>query len=468
MNIMQTENLSIKNVSVIMAGLMLCLFLSALDNAIVATAMPRIIDDLKGMTYYSLPFTTYLLFSTVAIPVAGKLSDVFGRKRIVLWGIVSFLISSTLCALSVDMLMLIVARGLQGACGGVIASSAFIITAELFPVKERAKYIGILASMHGLASLLGPVMGGVITEYVSWHWIFLVNIPIGMVAIWLLNKYLPVLKHASQTNKLDVRGILVFLASILPFLFCMVEGGRLLPWTSPLLISLLIVSVFLMICFIRLERISVSPMLPAGLLKNSIFRKSAFIGAMGYVALFGLILYVPYLLQVILKKDAAFSGVMMLPMTLSMVVGGMLGGALISRYQHYRRSGIVNLSIAIVGLLLLFVFGQGISMLQMTVGLLLTGIGIGMNFPLVNIAPQSVISVTQMGILVSSIEFFQVMGGVTATSLFGKLLGTSMSLILLLCIGALAAGLVVSCLLDDKKIKEGFARQHSEVHTIKE
>ena len=155
-------------------------------------------------------------------------------------------------------------------------------------------------------------------------------------------------------------------------------------------------------------------------------------------------------------------------MTLSMVVGGMLGGALISRYQHYRRSGIVNLSIAIVGLLLLFIFGQGISMLQMTAGLLLTGIGIGMNFPLVNIAPQSVISVTQMGILVSSIEFFQVMGGVTATSLFGKLLGTSMSLILLLCIGALAAGLVVSCLLDDKKIKEGFARQHSEVHTIKE
>ncbi len=115
MNIMQTESLSIKNVSVIMAGLMLCLFLSALDNAIVATAMPRIIDDLKGMTYYSLPFTTYLLFSTVAIPVAGKLSDVFGRKRIVLWGIVSFLISSALCALSVDMLMLIVARGLQGA-----------------------------------------------------------------------------------------------------------------------------------------------------------------------------------------------------------------------------------------------------------------------------------------------------------------------------------------------------------------
>ncbi|HPS13515.1 MAG TPA: MFS transporter, partial [Prolixibacteraceae bacterium] len=153
------------NIPATMAGLMLSLLLSALDNSIVTTAMPRIVTDLNGMAHYSLPFTSYLLFSTVVIPIAGKLSDVFGRKVVVLWGLILFMITSALCGLSVNMTMLIVFRGLQGACGGILASSAFIIVSEIFSPKERGKHIGVLASMYGLASLLGPVAGGLITDY---------------------------------------------------------------------------------------------------------------------------------------------------------------------------------------------------------------------------------------------------------------------------------------------------------------
>ena len=312
-----------------MAGLMLSLLLSALDNSIVSTAMPKIIGDLQGMEHYSLPFTSYLLFSTVSIPIAGKLSDVFGRKVVVLWGMTCFLLTSVMCALSANMPMLIAFRGLQGACGGVLASSTFIITSELFPPQERGKYIGILASMHGLASLLGPVTGGLITDYISWRWIFFINIPVSLCAFVLLSRNLPKLKHAESSDRLDVKGILVFLSAIFPFLFCFAEGGKLLSWTSPLLIVLFISSLCLMFWFVSLEQKSHSPMLPAGLLKSRIFQKASFSAFLAYVALFSVILYVPYLMQVLQKKGASFSGLMMLPMSLSMVTGGLRAGFLI-------------------------------------------------------------------------------------------------------------------------------------------
>jgi MFS family permease len=199
---------------------------------------------------------------------------------------------SALCGLSVNMGMLIVFRGLQGACGGVLASSAFIITSEIFSPKERGKYIGILASMHGLASLLGPVTGGLITDSISWHWIFYINIPIGVIAFVLLQKNIPMLIHAETRNAIDMKGIFLFLGAVIPFLFCFAEGGNLLSWKSPVTMGLFLFSAIMLLLFLGMERTSESPLLPIGLLRNNIFKKAAFGAAMAYVALFGLILYV--------------------------------------------------------------------------------------------------------------------------------------------------------------------------------
>jgi MFS family permease len=456
---MTKEEQSIQNVPATMAGLMMCLFLSALDNSIVSTAMPQIIKDLHGLQYYSLPFTSYLLFSTVVIPIAGKLSDVFGRKQVVLWGIGMFMLTSLLCGLSVNMYMLIIFRGLQGACSGVLASSSFIITSELFPPKDRAKYIGMLASMHGLASLLGPVTGGLIADYWSWHWIFFVNIPIGFIALSFINLHIPLLRHSENANSLDVKGILVFLCGIFPLLLCFAEGGKMLPWNSPITICLLILSIAMLFWFTRLERNSASPLLPTGLLKNATFKQSAFAAAMAYVALFGLILYVPYLLQIVMGKGAAFSGMVMLPMSLSMVAGGMAGGMLSGKLQRYRLQGVANLTLAAAGMLILLLAGTSISIATLVTAIILTSLGIGMNFPIINIAPQSVFPAAQLGIVISTIEFFQVMGGVISTSVSGSMLHTSLSGILIFSILALVLGIISMSRLNDKIIKEGFARQ---------
>lgn len=462
------SQISVRNIPATMTGLMLCLFLSALDNSIVGTAMPKIIADLQGLHHYSLPFTSYLLFSTVVIPIAGKLSDVFGRKVVALWGIGLFMLTSALCGLSVNMPMLILFRGLQGACGGVLASSAFIICAELFPPQERGKYIGMLVSMHGLASLLGPVAGGLITDYFSWHWIFYLNIPVGLLSFFLLKKQLPLIKHPDSSNEIDLNGITLFLLALFPFLFCFAEGGKLLPWTSPVTISLILFSLLMLIGFIKVERYSKSPLLPVEMLKNKVFKRASFSAAMGYIALFGLILYVPFLLQIVQHKGAAYSGMVMLPMSLAIVVGGMSGGFIVSKWMRFRLQAMVNFSISIAGLIPLLVYGESIPVGVLIFGILLTGLGIGLNFPTMNMAPQAFFPAAQMGILISSLEFFQIMGGVLSTSVLGNLLHVSTEWLIILCITALVFGFIAMAGLNEKEIRDKFAARYKRPATAGE
>jgi len=459
--LMIQKNNSAAKIRTIMTGLMLSLLLAALDNTIVATAMPKIINDLQGMKFYSLPFTSYLLFSTVVIPVAGKLSDVYGRKIVVLWGMILFLITSILCAFSMNMSMLIVFRGFQGACGGVLASSAFIITSELFPPEDRGKYIGILASMHGLASLLGPITGGLITDYLSWRWIFFINIPIGLISFQMMKKNLPEMKHSANERKLDLKGISLFLLTMFPLLFCFTEFGKLLTWKSPLLYILFSTSFFMFFWFVLTEKKSHSPLIPSRLISNNIFRKSAFAAFMLYFALFGIILYVPFLMQVLLKKSAAFSGIMMLPMTLSMVIGGMVGGFLTSKLQKFKILGILGFFLAITGMVAIYMFGTQISSMFLIFSLLLIGLGLGSVFPIINIAPQSVFPASELGMVISNLEFFQIMGGVISTSILGNILQISVMSVIGISILALFMGVISIALLNEKTIKEGFAKNSS-------
>jgi EmrB/QacA subfamily drug resistance transporter len=346
--------------SKIMASLMVCLFLAAVDNSIVGTALPRIISELDGMAYYSLPVSVYLLFSAAFVPVAGKLSDVFGRRKILLSGLTVFTAASILCGLSTSMVMFIVSRGLQGAAGGVIVSSTFIILSQLTAPAQRGKCISILATMFGLASITGPFIGGCITDLLTWHWIFFVNIPVGLTSFILINSFTPELKP-DKASELDAAGVLLFLAAFIPLLALFAETGKHIAWGSPEMTGLAVLSAVMFILFIMAEKRSSSPMLPAGLLRSRLFAFSALSAFFAYGAMFGIILYVPFLMQVVLHKSASFSGFVMIPMSIAMIIGGITGGTVSSKSMMYKPVGITGFLLSAATLALLFVMGYSVS-----------------------------------------------------------------------------------------------------------
>lgn len=448
-----------KEIFSVMSGLMLALLLASLDNTIVSAAMPQITNTLKGMLYYSLPFTSYLLFSTVAIPIAGKLSDLYSRKNVMLSGLIIFIISSALCGISVSFFTFVLFRGFQGIGGGIITSGAFILTSEFFPQRDRGKYIGLLVSMYGLASLIGPIAGGLITEYLSWRWVFYVNIPIGFCSFFMMYKFVPHFRHLTESKKLDMKGIVLFLLAIFPLLVVITETGKLIKFASLLMYFLIIISTVMFILFYRIEKRTESPLLPTNLLQNKVFRTSALCAFLGYVALFGVILYVPFLLQIILKKGAAFTGMVMLPMSLSMLAGGTIGGFLVSKFQRYRIIGFTAYLIASCGMISIMYGGIAISTSALIAGLIVTGFGIGVSFPVYNIAPQGVIPASQLGILISTIEFFQIMGGVISTAILGAFLPSSLFTVISISLVALLMAALSILFLDEQTVLEGIIEE---------
>src|SRR5208337_2200469 len=262
---MVAHTLSPKRIWLIMSGVMLSLLLAALDNTIVGTAMPKIIHDLHGMAHYAWPFTSYMLFSTSIIPISGKLADIYGRKRIDLIGLVIFLSASALCGLSASMTQLILFRGLQGIGGGTLISNAFIIVGEIFPPKKRGKYVGLVSAMFGVASVLGPTVGGWITDSLSWRWVFYVNLPIGFVAFFILFIVLPPLKRHEGNRQLDPLGIVTFLLAVFPLLLGFSEGGKEYPWLSLPIIAAFVLSAVMFTAFIYSQTKSREPLLSLAL-----------------------------------------------------------------------------------------------------------------------------------------------------------------------------------------------------------
>jgi len=441
----------------ILAGLMVALFLSALDNTIVGTAMPRIISDLNALAYYSLPLSVYLLFSAAFVPVAGKLSDVFGRKKIMLWGLALFVAASMLCGFSQSMAMFVICRAVQGASGGVIASSTFIIVSHLAEPSKRGKYIGILATMYGLASITGPLLGGVITAMLSWHWVFYINLPVGAAAFILIGAHAPALKPGSS-SKFDMVGVVYFLAAFIPLLALFAETGRHITWGSKTMIALSVFSLLMFIVFIINEKRSVSPLLPSGLLRNRLFALSAVGAFCAYGALFGVVVYVPYLVQIVQHKGVMISGLLMIPMSLGMTAGSIAGGTIVSKSMRYKAVGVTGFLLTAGTLALCAILGYSVTGALLIPLLLFAGFGISMTFGVYNLAPQAAYPQSYLGIIVSTIEFIQITGGVVASSVAGNLIGRDPVRALYLCIAFLLAGAVSMALLNDRVIAEGLRR----------
>lgn len=422
---MEYDNLSKKRIGFIIIGLMLSSLISALDSTIIGTAMPKVVNDLMGMKHYAWPFTAYMLTSTISIPIFGKLADLFGRKPVYFIGVTTFIMSSALCGTSISMIQLILFRGLQGIGGGILISGSMQIVGEIFPVKERGKYMGIISSMFGFASLFGPTIGGLITDNYSWRWIFYINLPIGILAMFIMFFALPY-HRSKQHRSIDYMGGGSLILALVPLLLAFSWAGKDYAWASIQIIGLLVIASMMIALFIAIEGKAVEPVVPLIMFKNKIFLVSIIAAFLSSILLFTVVIYIPLFVQGILGSSATQSGMVMTPMNLSQVITGIITGQIIAKTGKYKRLAVISFIIATGVLGYLSYLGASSSIIQMGSIMVLMGIGMGITMPVLSIAVQNAFSKQQIGVVSAGLQFFRNLGGTVGTALLGSVLTSGM------------------------------------------
>lgn len=425
----------------VVGALLLVLLLSALDQTIVSTAMPRIIEQLQGLEYYSWVATAYLLTSTVSVPIYGKLSDLFGRKPILVFGIVLFLIGSALCGLSGEfgplpllgggMTQLIAFRALQGLGGGALFMSAFVIIADLFPPRERGKAMGIFGAAFGLASIVGPAIGGFFTDHgtvtlfghevAGWRWVFYVNLPLGLAALGVVLAKMPLLHHGA-TGRIDFPGAALVVLAFVPLLLALSIGGTQYAWNSREIITLFAVAALAFVAFIVVEVRVDNPIVPMSLFRNKVMATCSLAGFMLGMAFFGIIMFMPLYMQVVQGVSATSSGFAMLPLMGGLIFGSIASGRLVARSGRYKPFIVGGTLLLSVGVILLTRIGPDTTVLDLDWRLALVGLGLGPTQSLFNMAVQNAVSARETGVATSTMQFCRQIGSTVGVAIFGTLL----------------------------------------------
>ena len=338
-----------------MAGLMLALFLAALDQTVVGTAIPRIVADLGGFDRFTWVTTAYLVASVTAVPIVGRLSDLYGRKVFFLGAIIVFLVGSVLAGASQTMNQLIIFRAVQGIGGGSIMALSFVSVGDLFPPAERGKYQGMVAGVFGLSSVIGPTLGGFITDSLSWNWVFYINLPLSVPIIALFIRFFPNIKPVKTTHHLDYLGMVLLALVVVPLLVGLSLGGIQYEWVSPQILGVLVFACLMIVAFIVVERRAAEPIMPLSIYSNRIVTISLIATFATGFGMFGAIVFVPLFFQGVLGASATSSGSFLTPMMLSMVVAAAVSGQTLSRFGgHYRTQGLIGIGIMILGMVLIF------------------------------------------------------------------------------------------------------------------
>jgi EmrB/QacA subfamily drug resistance transporter len=404
------------------AGLMLTLLLSALDQTIVGTAMPRIIAELHGFDHYAWVTTAYLLTSTAAVPIVGKLGDLYGRKPFLVGGTASFIGASALCGLSQDMTQLIVFRGLQGIAGGVLMATVFTVISAIFPPAQRGRVQGWFSAVFGFSSIVGPLLGGLLTDQLSWRWVFYVNLPVGMAALAVLWVFFPNVAPSGKTKNIDYLGAASLVLAVVPLLLALSWGGTEYPWGSAQIIGLLVIFAVMSVVFVVVEAQAPEPIMPLSLFENGIVRVSTFALLIMSIGMFGAILYVPLFLQGVIGSSATGSGSLLTPMMVTMILGSLTSGQIISRTGHYKIMGLFGLSLSAVGMFLLSGMGPDTGTAVVVRNMMIVGGGIGPVMPVFTLAAQNSVRYDQLGVVTSLTQFARSIGGTLGTAIFGALL----------------------------------------------
>jgi EmrB/QacA subfamily drug resistance transporter len=401
---------------------MLGMLLAALDQTIVATALPTIVGDLHGLNHLSWVVTAYLLTTTLSTPLYGKIGDLHGRKKIFQIAIVIFLIGSALSGLSQNMDQLIAFRALQGLGGGGLMALAMAIVGDIVSPRERGRYQGYFGGVFALASIGGPLVGGFLTDHLSWRWIFYINIPVGILALIITSAVLRLPVPARRAGSIDYTGAALIVAAVTPLILVTVWGGRTFAWTSPVIIGLVIVSLAMIGAVVVWERRAREPIFPPRVFANSIVRSGLGMTFFVTATMFAAIIYIPVYLQLVDGLSATRSGVLLLPLMGGMLTTSIISGRLVTRFGRYKIYPVCGTALMTLGMWLFTHLDEHTSLATASGYMIVFGVGMGMTLQIVVVAVQNAVDRRDLGSATSAVSFFRNIGAACGTALLGTVL----------------------------------------------
>ncbi|AIQ40102.1 MDR family MFS transporter [Paenibacillus sp. FSL R5-0912] len=417
------EHLTQKKKVTIMVALMAAMFFAAINQTIVGTAMPRIIAILGGIEHYTWVITIYMLTSTIATVLVGKLSDIYGRKPFLLAGIVIFIIGAFLSGLSDNIYQMITYRGIQGVGGGILMSATVTAVGDLFAPRERAKWTGIMMAIFGFSSVIGPTLGGFMVDHMDWRWIFWIFLPLGIVAFIMIWRMFPKSTRA-VSETIDYPGSIFLSLSIVALLLGFSWAGTKYAWSSPEILGLFAAAIASAVILIWIERKAKSPVLPLSLFKNSIVTLSMIIGFLMNAGMMGAMIYLPFFVQGVEGVSPTNSGFINMPMSLMMIVLSTLAGRWISKSGKYKRYAMIGMPFMVAAMIMMAFMN---SIIMAVASMIVFGIGLGLAMPVFTLTVQNAVAPQMLGVATATNTLFRNLGGTIGIAVMGTVMNTTLT-----------------------------------------
>ena len=415
----------------ILGAILLALFLGALDQTVVGTALPKIVTDLGGNSLYTWVVTIYLLTSTITVPFYGKLSDLYGRRPLLMIGIGLFLVGSALSGLSQNMTQLIIFRGIQGLGAGALFPIALAVIGDLFSPAERGKYQGLFGAVFGVSFLIGPALGGFLTDYVSWHWVFYVNLPLGIVSLFVIWRLLPTIRRAGASRNLDYLGALLFtiaISLILVGLTNKIDQATFTvhDWTEFQVGGLIGIGLILTVLFLFVESRAKEPIIPLDLWRNRTYTSSMLATFLVSFGFFGAIIFLPRWFQVVRGESATASGYLLFPLLIGLIGSSIISGQIVARTGRYKAVILASVALMVVGLALMTQLSADTPLPVLFGWMFVAGVGIGPTLAVFTIIVQNAVSFAKLGVATSNLTFFRQIGGSVGLAIAGTVFAQSL------------------------------------------
>lgn len=406
-------------------GLMLGMLVGSLSQTIVGPGMPRIVADLGGLEHYSWIATAALLTSAVAVPIIGKLSDLYGRRSFYIGGLAVFMVGTLMAGLTQSFWMLVAARAIQGIGMGTLLPLSQTIIGDIIPPRQRGKYQGIMGSMFGVSTIIGPLIGGVVTDTLGWRWLFFISLPVGIVALAIIvhSFHLP---HTPQRARLDIPGILTLTPGMVIGLLALSWGGSAYPWSSPRIIGMLAAAVILLVAFTLIELRAAEPLVPLDMLEDRNVAVSLVASFFMAVGMFGAIIYIPVYAQSVLGVSATQSGMILIPLSFAMIATSVVVGLVISRTGRYKGVLVLGGFAMAAGFVLLTTVGYGTPWYQLTASMIVIGFGLGLQLPTYTLVVQNEVPMQRLGVGTAGVQFFRNIGSTIGIAVLGTVMSSRM------------------------------------------